>query len=84
LVTDQIKDDIDNYDEVEDSTLFHLKSEKLAKAPTLMYPAEKMSLLMKYQDAMSMKEIQEVLEVGETAAKIRVKKAKAVKIYNEM
>ncbi|MGJ8745829.1 RNA polymerase sigma factor [Polaribacter sp.] len=86
VVTDQIKDTADDLDEIDDSTLFQLKSEKLAKALDLMEPADKMILLMKYQDDLSIKEIKEVLEVGESAIKMRIKRAKAkvVKIYHEM
>ena len=85
VVTDQIKEN-DAFDEVDDASLFELKSEKLAKVLTLIDPAEKMILLMKYQDDMSIKEIMEVLKVGESAVKMRVKRAKAkvVKLYDEL
>lgn len=75
VVTDEIKEE-DVFQEIDDDTLFELKSEKLAKALTLIDPADKMILLMKYQDDMSIKEIKEVLEVGESAVKMRVKRAK--------
>jgi len=41
---------------------------------------------MKYQDDMSIKDISAVLEVGESAVKMRLKRAKAkvVKTYNEL
>ena len=86
IVTDQIKENSDEVDEIDDNILFQLKSEKLAKALSLIDPSDKMILLMKYQDDMSIKEIQEVLEVGESAVKMRVKRAKAkvVKMYHEM
>ena len=85
VVTDQIKED-DAFEEIDDATLFGLKSEKLAKVLTLIEPGEKMILLMKYQDDMSIKEIMETLQVGESAVKMRVKRAKAkvVKIYDEL
>ena len=85
VVTDNIKED-DVSQEIEDATLFELKSEKLAKALALIDPADKMILLMKYQDDMSIREIQEVLEVGESAVKMRIKRAKqkVVKTYEEL
>ena len=85
VVTDQIKED-DAFDEINDAYLFDLKSEKLAKVLTLIEPTEKMILLMKYQDDMSIKEIMTVLNIGESAVKMRVKRAKAkvVKIYGEL
>ena len=85
VVTDNIKDD-DISQEIDDATLFELKSEKLAKVLSLIDPADKMILLMKYQDDMSIKEIQQVLEVGESAVKMRIKRAKqkVVRTYEEL
>ncbi len=85
VVTDQIKEN-DASDDVEDAKLFQLKSEKLAKVLALIEPTEKMILLMKYQDDMSIKEIMNSLNIGESAVKMRLKRAKAkvVKIYQEM
>ena len=85
VVTDQIKDE-DVFDDIDEPNLFELKSEKLVKILALIEPAEKMILLMKYQDDMSIKEIMEVLKVGESAVKMRVKRAKAkvVKMYDEL
>ncbi len=77
---------IDAFEEVEDAKLFELKSDKLAKAMSLIDPKDKMILLMKYQDDMSIKEIQEALEVGESAVKMRIKRAKAkvISTYEEL
>ncbi|WP_298779960.1 sigma-70 family RNA polymerase sigma factor [uncultured Polaribacter sp.] len=85
VVTDNIKED-SAFEEVEDVKLFELKSEKLAKALSLIDPKDKMILLMKYQDDMSIKEIKEVLGVGESAVKMRVKRAKArvISTYEEL
>ena len=85
VVTDVIKEE-DVSQEIDDVTLFELKSEKLAKALTLMDPKDKMILLMKYQDDMSIKEIKESLDVGESAVKMRIKRAKqkVVSIYGEL
>ena len=85
VVTDQIKEDDDSQD-IEDAQLFELKSEKLGKALSLIDVKEKMILLMKYQDDMSIKEISEVLDIGESAVKMRIKRAKqkVVIAYEEL
>ena len=53
---------------------------------TIIEPNDKMILLMKYQDDLSIKEISEVLEIGESAVKMRLKRAKekVVNVYNEL
>lgn len=85
VVTDQIKEDDDSV-EIEDSQLFELKAENLAKALALIDPKDKMILLMKYQDDMSIKEIKEVLNIGESAVKMRLKRAKTkvISVYEEL
>lgn len=85
IITDEIKE-VDDYDEIDDATLFELKSDKLAKAMTIIDPNDKMILLMKYQDDISIKEISSVLEIGESAVKMRLKRAKekVVKAYNDL
>ncbi|WP_405609147.1 RNA polymerase sigma factor [Polaribacter sp. Asnod1-A03] len=85
VVTDEIKDE-SVYDDIDDATLFELKSEKLAKVLTLIDPSEKMILLMKYQDDMTIREIQEFLKIGESAVKMRIKRAKqkVLKTYEEL
>ena len=51
----------------------------------LIAAKERMILLMKYQDDLSIKEISEKLEVGESAVKMRVKRAKqkVICLYKE-
>jgi len=85
VVTDNIKED-DALEEIDDLTLFELKSEKLAKVLSLIDPTEKMILLMKYQDDMTIKEIKEFLNIGESAVKMRIKRAKqkVVRTYEEL
>ena len=86
VVTDQIKEEDNGLDEIDDATLFELKSDKLTKVLDLISSAEKVILLMKYQDDMSIREIAEALELGESAVKMRLKRAKAkvVETYNEL
>lgn len=85
VVTDQIKEN-SNEDEIDDVTLFELKSDKLAKALEIIQASEKMILLMKYQDDMTIKEISEVLDLGDSAVKMRLKRAKqkVITAYNEL
>lgn len=85
LVTDQIKEN-DSFDDVDDAYLLELKSTKLAKALNLIEPSDKMILLMKYQDEMSIKEIIDILNIGESAVKMRIKRAKSkvIKVYEDL
>ena len=85
---DNIKDDVDENSlfELSDEELFQLKADKLEKAMELLNADDKMILLLKYQDELSIKELKEVLEVGESAVKMRLKRAKekVVKIYQTL
>ncbi|CAM1355848.1 MULTISPECIES: RNA polymerase sigma factor [Tenacibaculum] len=85
VVTDEIREE-SSIDDIDDATLFELKSDKLAKALEMISPSEKMILLMKYQDEMSIKDISIGLDLGESAVKMRLKRAKekVVKAYNEL
>lgn len=81
-----------NYKDFEQSTaeddfsheINQMKVENLKKALELISPEQKMILLLKYQDSMSIKELQEVLDVGESAVKMRLKRAKdkLIEVYN--
>ncbi|NLP57356.1 sigma-70 family RNA polymerase sigma factor [Lutibacter sp. B1] len=75
-------DEIDSSEEI----LFEMKTEKLKKALNLIDPSDKMILLLKYQDDFSIKEIQEVLEINESAVKMRLKRAreKVISVYNNL
>lgn len=86
VVTDQIKDDDIGKIDIDDAKLLELKSEKLAIALEKIDVSDKTILLMKYQDDMSIKEIKDALEIGESAVKMRLKRAKqkVVKVYQEL
>lgn len=62
--------------EVPDEDFLALRVMHLEQALTEISPLEKMILLMKYQDDMSIKEIQEALNLGESAVKMRLKRSK--------
>ncbi|PCI06172.1 MAG: RNA polymerase subunit sigma-70 [Flavobacteriaceae bacterium] len=76
----------ESYEEVDENALFELRSDKLAKALDLIDPNDKMILLLKYQDDLSIADIQAVLEVGASAVKMRLKRAreKVVHVYNTL
>ncbi|NNE32032.1 MAG: RNA polymerase sigma factor [Winogradskyella sp.] len=71
-------DRIENIGEDVDSTseFKQMRVEKLKKVMELISPEEKMILLLKYQDNLSIKELSEALDIGESAVKMRLKRAK--------
>ncbi len=79
--------DIENLSEEEDGdhSIINMRVDRLKEALELISPEEKMILLLKYQDFLSIKEIESVLDIGESAVKMRVKRAKdkLLKVYNE-
>jgi len=71
---------------IEDSEIMsQFQYESLLKVLDMIHPEEKALLLMKYQENMPVKLIQEVLNISESAVKMRLKRAKArvVYLYNE-
>jgi len=74
----------DDYDE-DDPSFLNMKVEKLKVALELISPEEKMILLLKYQDYLSIKEIENALGIGESAVKMRIKRAKdkLITVYNK-
>ncbi len=70
--------DIENFsDDIDDDASFlDMKVDKLKIALEMISPEEKMILLLKYQDFLSIKDIEDVLGIGESAVKMRVKRAK--------
>ncbi|MCA0133143.1 RNA polymerase sigma factor [Winogradskyella alexanderae] len=71
-------DSIENIGEDVDSTreFQSMRVEKLKKVMDLISPDEKMILLLKYQDNLTIKELSEALDIGESAVKMRLKRAK--------
>ncbi|WP_418604089.1 RNA polymerase sigma factor [Hwangdonia sp.] len=70
--------DIENlsYTDESDTSFLDMKVDKLKVALELISPEEKMILLLKYQDFLSIKDIESVLGIGESAVKMRIKRAK--------
>ena len=79
-------DSIENIGEDIDSTreFESMKVEQLKRVMELISPDEKMILLLKYQDNLSIKELSQALDIGESAVKMRLKRAKEklVQKYN--
>jgi RNA polymerase sigma-70 factor (ECF subfamily) len=72
--------------EVTDESLLDLQVEKLKRALELIEPEEKTLLLLKYQDGVSIKELESIMELGSSAVKMRLKRAKArvIETYNSL
>lgn len=70
--------------DISDADLFQMKSGKLEKALKLIDPDDKSILLLKYQDGVSIKELTKLMEISESAIKMRLKRAKTriIEIYN--
>ena len=81
--TDNLKSEYYNPEEEEES-IRDLKVDKLKEALEKISPEEKMILLLKYQDSLSIKDLTGVLDIGESAVKMRLKRAKdkLVNVYN--
>ena len=59
-----------------DETIFKLNAELLKRALQKLKPEDRMILLMKYQDDMTVKGIMESLNLGASAVKMRLNRAK--------
>ena len=82
IEADNIEQSSEN--EIEDESIFNLKVEKLKEALELISPEDKMILMLKYQDSLSIKELEKIFDIGESAAKMRLKRAKEklINAYN--
>lgn len=65
----------------QEEDLTDIKYERLMKILEMIHPEEKALLLMKYKDNLSVKLIETVLRISESAVKMRLKRAKARVIY---
>jgi RNA polymerase sigma-70 factor (ECF subfamily) len=80
---------VEEYDhlliEIDDYSLFQIKVDKLKKALDIVSSEDRMILLLKYQDDLTIKELTGILEISESAVKMRLKRAKAriVELCNE-
>lgn len=67
---------LSHMEDVEEETLFELQASQLEKALENIDPEDKAILLLKYQDEVSVKDLQGLLKVGESAVKMRLKRAR--------
>lgn len=76
----------DHDDEAHERELLKMEAQRLQKVLDHMPPKDKMILLMKYQDDMSIRDIMVAMDVSESAVKMRVKRAraKAIELYREL
>lgn len=58
-----------------------INSQRLNEILELIHPEEKALLLMKYSDDLSIKQISKALRISESAAKMRIKRAKARTLF---
>lgn len=83
-INEEIEDEF--LDEISDEQIHEMKAEKLTTALQKIDMGEKALLLMKYQDDFSIKEIANTYEIGESAAKMRLSRAKSnlINIYKTL
>lgn len=80
----QFKEEV--YGEIDDQAIFELNFDKFLKSLELLDPNDKSILFMKYQDDMTIEEIQLAFDLGKSAVKMRLSRAKnkLLQIYNQM
>jgi len=67
----------DVVDEIEEEDLTDIRYDRMMKILDMIHPEEKTLLLMKYKENAPLKLIQSTLQISESAAKMRIKRAKA-------
>lgn len=63
--------------EVNDESIFRMRTDKLKKALQIIPAEERSILLLKYQDEVAIKDLVQILDISESAVKMRLKRAKA-------
>lgn len=73
-------------DDFDENSMFEMRSIKLKKALQYISPEDKAILLLKYQDDVSIKELSQLMEISESAVKMRLKRAKfrILETYNKL
>lgn len=74
-----------SYETQDDDLIYQLRIDKLKVASEFISPEEKIILLLKYQDSLSIKELASLFDLGESAVKMRLKRAKQklIKAYSK-
>lgn len=72
--------------DIKDSSIYEMRTGTLKKALDLIDSEEKKILLLKYQDEVSIKELSKVMNLGESAVKMRLMRAKTslLNTYNKI
>lgn len=73
-ITEDFRDEVD--DKLTESELFEIKYTKLHEILLQLTVEDRMILLMKYQDELSVKEIMKILKLNESAVKMRLQRAR--------
>jgi len=76
VATTNIEDSYYDLDD-DDCSIHRMKVVKLKEALEKISPEEKMILLLKYQDFLTIKELEVIFNISESAVKMRIKRAKA-------
>ena len=86
LDIDERYDITEEEDEKNEMKLMGIQAERLGNVLDSISSKEKAILLMKFQDGFSIKEIMEIMDLSESAVKMRIKRAKsnALKTYREL
>ncbi|WP_156115530.1 RNA polymerase sigma factor [Psychroserpens sp. Hel_I_66] len=73
-------------EDVDDSGFEEMRVDRLKQALELVSPDEKMILLLKYKDGLTIAEIVSILDIGDSAVKMRIKRAKEklITVYNNL
>ncbi len=84
--SDEIESTYSELEEINDALIFEIKASNLKLILNKIDPEYKMILLMKYQDEISIKELSILLNIGESAVKMRLNRAKkkALELYKTL
>ena len=85
-IIDNIESSLIEVEEIDDALILEIKASKLKLILNCIDPEDKMILLMKYQDDISIKELSILLKIGESAVKMRLNRAKkkVLEIYKNL
>ncbi|WP_020530498.1 RNA polymerase sigma factor [Flexithrix dorotheae] len=75
-ITREIADSVEDISELDEELPPEITMEVLAELMEKLTPEEKLILLLKYNEKLSVKEIQDSLDLGESAVKMRLKRAR--------
>lgn len=84
--SDELERSLGDVEEVDDALIFEIRASNLKIILERISPEDKALLLMKYQDDMSIRELSVLLNIGESAVKMRLNRAKkkALELYQTL